>query len=243
MLHTGLHDNYHRPSDDVETVNTAGTQRVARLLVGLVEEVAHRPQLPSFRARSRVESLTTQPTAERPLAPLPGRLGVSWQPDDNQSAGLRVTRVRPGSAADRGGIRAGDRITHFAGREITDAEAFRSLVLAAANPVPVTMVRANPGESEEVQLTLDGTPTRLGIAWRMDDAEPESVTLVRVVPGSPADRAGLKVHDRVYQVSGRDFASSEEFQSLVTADVPRLELTVERQGRISDITVEPVLLQ
>ena len=39
MLHTGLHDDYHRPSDKAEKVNPAGLQKVSQLLF----RTAHRP--------------------------------------------------------------------------------------------------------------------------------------------------------------------------------------------------------
>ncbi len=241
MLHTGMHDNYHRPSDDLETLNLPGTERVARLLVGIVEEMANRPKLSGFRQRSRSETPDTRRRAERLLPPLPGRLGIAWQADESHEDGIRVTRVVPGSAADQGGIRIGDRLVPFAGQRVTDEAKFQSMVLAAKNPVTATVIRGNPGQTEdlELQLQLAGDPIRLGIAWRVNDAEPESATLIRVVPGSPAARAGLRVHDRIYQVSGRDFASSDEFQMLVTGEVAPVELLVERQGRISTITVEP----
>jgi hypothetical protein len=46
MLHTGLHGDYHRPSDDVEKLNLDGMQRVAKLLFGLITAMADQPELP-----------------------------------------------------------------------------------------------------------------------------------------------------------------------------------------------------
>ena len=43
MLHTGLHGDYHRPSDDVEKLNIDGMHRVARLLYGIVTIAANEP--------------------------------------------------------------------------------------------------------------------------------------------------------------------------------------------------------
>ena len=45
MLHTGLHDDYHRPSDDVEKLDLPGTQRVVRLLFETVLELANREKV------------------------------------------------------------------------------------------------------------------------------------------------------------------------------------------------------
>ena len=60
-------------------------------------------------------------------------------------------------------------------------------------------------------VQLPGAPLRWGIAWRLDDAEPGTIVLTYVVPGSPAANAGLRVGDRVYQVGGRDFADEATF--------------------------------
>ena len=68
----------------------------------------------------------------------------------------------------------------------------------------------------------------MGVAWREDVAEPRSVLVCRVVPGTPADLAGVRVGDRINQVSGQSFRDSNEFQRLVTKVSNSLELLIER---------------
>jgi len=146
--------------------------------------------------------------------------------------------VHASSAAEKGGLQHGDRIVHFNGEKVTGGEQFRSLVAVAASPVEVAVQR--PGKEEPVQLTvpLDGNPVRLGIAWREDDAEPGVVVLVRVTPGSPADRAGLKLSDRVYQIGGRRYQNSEQFMTLAQTLPGPLTMLVERRGRLKMVTVD-----
>ena len=105
MLHTGLHSDYHRPSDDVEKLNIDGMQRIARLLFGLTIEVADLPELPKFREAVRRESTWTQQTVERTQPPPPGRLGLQWDRDDNTAPGLKVLQVVPGGPAAQAGLR------------------------------------------------------------------------------------------------------------------------------------------
>ena len=57
MFHTGLHSDYHRPSDDVEKINVSGLQRIVRLLVGVVAAMADEPGLGGFRPISRSETI------------------------------------------------------------------------------------------------------------------------------------------------------------------------------------------
>ena len=80
---------------------------------------------------------------------------------------------------------------------------------------------------------------RLGISWRVDDAEPNAIVLSRVTPGSPAAQAGLFVNDRIYEVGGESFASSAEFRQLLSASGP-LELLVDRYGRLQTISLQPL---
>jgi hypothetical protein len=48
---TGFHDDYHRPSDDWDKIDAAGTQRVAALALELAGRLASRPDRPVFVAR------------------------------------------------------------------------------------------------------------------------------------------------------------------------------------------------
>lgn len=232
LVHTGLHGDYHRPSDDVERLNFDGMRTVARLSFNMVAGAANAERLPAFRDQARYENDTTKAGLFQPLPTLPSRLGLSWR-DDHQDGqpGLLVTQLTPGAAAERGGLKVGDRLLKFGGHELHAGTDLRTHVLAAHNPVPVVVRRAGSETPVELSLTLSGDPVRLGIGWQVDAGEPGTVVLLRVTPGSLADKAGLQVHDRVEQVSGRTFAGSDEFQRLVHAPVETLELLVERAGR------------
>lgn len=240
MLHTGLHSDYHRPSDDAHKVNSDGMLPVTRLLARVVYQLANEPDLPAFRSASRQESSTTRRHLERVLPPLTSRLGISWDPDDRTAPGLRVTRVVPRSPAERGGLVAGDRVVHFGGHDVDDELDFRTIVWAAASPVTAVVRRSGREEPLTLSLALNGEPVRIGIAWQQDSAEPGSVLLTRVVSGSPAERAGLEPLDRVYQVNGEDFHGSREFQALINQAVGPLELLVERRGQLREAVVRPI---
>ncbi len=92
----------------------------------------------------------------------------------------------------------------------------------------------------ELTAQLSGAPVRIGISWQTDDAEPHSVVLLRVATDSPAQRAGLKVDDRVYQVDGKDFSSSKEFDDLLDREPNPLDLTVETRGQLHHAKLERI---
>ena len=69
MFHTGLHDQYHRPSDDVQLINFEGIEPVARLTLDFLTALANDPgPLRPFRAQARSESDATKRALEAPTA-------------------------------------------------------------------------------------------------------------------------------------------------------------------------------
>jgi hypothetical protein len=237
MLHTGLHDDYHRPSDDVEKINNEGLAEISRLMFGIVVELADAPDLGRFRTQSRLESQFARRGVEVSLPPPPGRLGIRWDESAAQGGRIVVDAVTPGSAAGQAGIRIGDRLLSFAGHELTDARQFRLAVLAAVNPVPVKVERTGEAEPLELSLNLPGEPVRLGVSWREDRVEPGCVIVNRLTPGSPADMAGLRAGDRIHRISGRDFATGDEFRELARTLPDPLVLEVETGGRVRAVEI------
>jgi len=238
LVHTGLHDDYHRPSDDVDKLNDEGMQHAARLVFGTAEALANRQELAGFRSASRYESPYTPHEKFAPLSPLPGRLGVRWDPSDAQGPGLLLTGVRPGSPAEAAGLRPGDRLVRFDGHEIHSDVALRAAVLAAGKEAIAVVERKGQKEPLEHTVQLDGRPVRIGIAWRLDDAEPGTAVLVRVVPGSPADRAGLKLHDRLYLYGGKTFQTDADLLRLASELPGPVDVLVERNGVIRQATLD-----
>ncbi len=239
MFHTGLHEDYHRPSDDAPKVNAEGIERIARLLFNTTQALADAPAPQRFRSQSRLEFSSTRESVERALPSLPGRLGVQWKPELNDGdPAVRLEMVHPGSAAERAGLRRGDRIVRFAGKPV-DPQRLAAQVLAAPKQVEIDIQRPGEEQSRSVQVTLAGQPLRVGIAWRVDDAEPTLVQVVRVVPSSPAAMAGIRLFDRVYEVNGQRFSSSDEFGKLIAANGP-LKLLVETLGRMRMIELTPL---
>src|SRR5262249_37082877 len=55
-VHTGLHEDYHRPSDDVEKINTEGIRIITGYLLEKLSELADVDALPAFRDESRMDT-------------------------------------------------------------------------------------------------------------------------------------------------------------------------------------------
>jgi hypothetical protein len=160
MLHTGLHEDYHRPSDVAWKINAAGMRRVDRLLLALVCDLADRDARPAFRPASRDEKQEPPPTV--PLVVPPGgkplRLGITWQQDDAEPGVVIVTAVEAGSPAARAGLASGDRVDQIGGRDFATEAEF--LQLARTLPGPIKLRVERSGKLRTVELQVDAVPLR-----------------------------------------------------------------------------------
>lgn len=240
MLHTGLHDEYHTPRDDAELLNVEGMQRVGELMYDLILAAAEVDALPEFRQRSRSETDAGRAEREQPLAPLKSRLGIGWENVDRTR--LRIQRVVPGAPGEVAGLQAGDILESLNGDPVTADTDFGALILAAESPITLVVRRGDEPEPRSLSVNLRGSPARLGLAWRGDESESGSVILTRVVPGSPAAKAGLNVRDRIYSVADQTFEGPEQCGELLRNGTLPLPLEVERDGRIDRIVVGEVLM-
>jgi len=239
LFHTGLHENYHRPSDDPELINDEGIEAVSQLLFRAAYDLAESSDVPPFRSEARSESQGKRAAFEESAAPLAPRLGVSWSREEGES-GILVTRVAPGSPADVAGLAAGDRILAFDGLAVEGSDHFQLVVLAAQPDANAVILRPGEPEPIEISVTLRGRPTRIGISWKQDEADPSIVMLTRVIPGSAADQAGLKPRDRIYAINGAAFRDGGEFGLLARRPRGSLTLRMERGGKVRDVAVHPL---
>ena len=141
LLHTGLHRDYHRPSDDAEKVNREGMREVSRYLVGMLMKAGNEDRLPAFREQVRRETDRTQQQLERPLPRMSlrswpsnkerPRLGVSWREDKAEPGSVFLTRVVDGSPAAAAKLAVHDRVYELNGEPFVDAAAFQLMIKKA----------------------------------------------------------------------------------------------------------------
>jgi hypothetical protein len=125
--------------------------------------------------------------------------------------------------------------------------AFAMLYEMAEGPLPPRFRTVAKAENDDARRRLEAAepiaqragdrPMRLGIAWRSDDAEPDTVIVSHVAAGSAAAAAGLRVGDRIYRVGSRDFAGDSAFAQLARTLPGPLELLVERDGQVRTVVL------
>ena len=133
---TGSHEDYHRPTDDADTVNYDGLARIAELgtavAIRLVSEVA----APEF---VKVEQ-DVQRTGQAMM-----RIFTGTIPDYAQEAeGLLLSGVVAGGPAEAAGLAAGDLIVSLAGQTIADIYDYTYAldVLRVGEPAEVVFLRS-----------------------------------------------------------------------------------------------------
>jgi len=237
MLHTGKHDDYHRPSDDVEKLNYDGILKVSRVVLEALFSVADADELPRFRLESVHEAVSERrrEAFELPYPTPPGRLGVSWHHADDD--GIHISHVQVGTPAFAAGLRHGERIAAWDGHKLKSEEQFQRLVMQQAEPVKLTVI-GRDGTNREVAIELQGSPVRIGVSWAEDDAEPGSVLVKRVVENSPARRAGLQTRDRIVEINGKPFRSVPEFEARLDEAQGKLTFTVDRDGVLETLELQ-----
>jgi S1-C subfamily serine protease len=95
--------------------------------------------------------------AEAPVTqprPMPFRVGLGTMPDYGFAGpGLRVAGVRPGSPADRAGLRTGDVMRSLDGREIADVYGYTAILSGLEAGREVELVYEREGERRTVAVT------------------------------------------------------------------------------------------
>jgi Zn-dependent M28 family amino/carboxypeptidase len=134
---TGTHDDYHKPSDDWQTLNYDGHQRVARFVYRVADEIDRFPARPAF-ARAPV----TQQSMGGDSRGFRVTLGVV--PDYTEgSTGMKIGGIRPGGAADKAGMKSGDVIVKMGGKNVLNIYDYMAILgeLKAGEEVEVEFLR------------------------------------------------------------------------------------------------------
>lgn len=238
LFHTGLHEDYHRPTDDVDRIHFEGMAAVVRLAFWTSWTLANQEATAGFRDESAQETPETLQAMfqRRPILPL--RLGVVWSEQEFLGPGVRLVEVVPDLPAARAGLRPGDHLLRLNGQELHSGPDLLRHVMTAPQAVDLVVLR--PGEERLLQfrIELSGQPMRLGLLWRTDEAEPGTALVTYVVPGSPADQAGVRPGDYIYQLEDQPWPADEtELKKHLQTAPKTIRLLVEREGRLRNTPI------
>ncbi len=148
---SGLHGDYHKPSDDSEKIDYQRTFQVAEVVKGVLRALDGIDLEPAPGGGWEPEETSADFDLNRNRAPSFGSV-----PDmDYVTGGVRLQQVVEGSPAEQAGIQAGDILVGFGGVPVRSLYDFTSVLR-----------RLSPGEAVEVVLLRDGRELRFTVLLR-----------------------------------------------------------------------------
>ncbi len=169
-----------------------------------------------------------------------GWLGVVIQeitPEIAEAIGVRegilIAQVMKESPADKAGLKVGDIIVALNGRKLESVRDLQFSIMKTKPGTVVTLTVIREGKKRNIKVKVGELPEKisgkprtfegedLGLSLR--DLTPqekaklgiEGILVVGVVPGSPADRSGLRPGDVIMRVNYRKVGTVREFYSIV----------------------------
>jgi membrane-associated protease RseP (regulator of RpoE activity) len=115
---TGAHEDYHKPSDDVDKINSAGMVPIADLVMAVIAQIGGNAAMPFTKTKDPDPSTT--PKMEVTLGVLPDYL--------YDGVGLRLEGVREEKPAQIAGLKKGDIIIRMGGKDIKDIYAYMEVL-------------------------------------------------------------------------------------------------------------------
>jgi len=139
---SGLHSDYHKPSDTWEKINADGATRLLSLVSDVTEALCDAQQRPEFKAVKE----------EAPAGTTGGGGGYGPYfgsiPDFGQTEnGVKFSDVKPGSPAEKAGFKAGDVLVQFGDKPIHNLYDFTD-----------ALRRSKVGDVVNVRVLRDGKP-------------------------------------------------------------------------------------
>jgi Zn-dependent M28 family amino/carboxypeptidase len=136
---TGVHSDYHKPSDDADKINYNGELQVVKYVYNIIDATNKKGKLAFTKTR---EAASTGKSSFKVT------LGI--MPDYTYSgSGVRVDGVSEGKTAQKVGIKAGDVITQLGDIKFTDVQSYMG-ALGKFNKGDATKVKVKRGNEELV---------------------------------------------------------------------------------------------
>lgn len=148
VLHffTGVHDDYHKPTDTADRINIISEQAVVSYIYDIAARVNRQDERLAFsKAQSSGQGRAMNSSFRVSLGTVPEYAeGVE---------GVKLSGVRPDSPADKAGVKAGDIIVQLAGKNVKSVQDYVFVLQEMKPNEPVVMVVVRDGKRMEITVT------------------------------------------------------------------------------------------
>lgn len=163
---------------------------------------------------------------------------IGFEDDILNSQKAVIGDVRKGSPAEEAGLQKGDRIISYHGKQNPTWQDLQDeMMVRLDDEVPLVVER----NGQQVQLQLKPRVEKIGneTVGRVDLEPPvDHVVVNQVVSGSPAEKAGMQVGDKIVAINGSQIYGSGQIQRTVQDGQP-VTLGVDRNGQQLTLQATP----
>ncbi len=139
---TGLHNDYHRPSDDWDKINVPGMVRIVDMMSDVIETIATAPERPEFVPVSGPANPFAAPREQ-------GRLQVELKEDS-----MEIASLESNGAGEKAGLQVGDVVKEVAGKPVADRDSLRQSLAGKRPNAKVKVVVERQGKKVELEVSL-----------------------------------------------------------------------------------------
>jgi len=163
---TGVHDQYHKPTDTADTVDAAGAAKIIDLAYRVTLGAAAREGPFTYSkelqrpAAERTGDPHAAPAADSP-GPVPVKIKFGVTPGNygEENNGVLFDAVAEGWSAAKAGLKKGDRLTKWNGQEVPNVEMWMPFLSSA-----------KPGEVVKVTIMRDGKEMTIDVTMMARDS-------------------------------------------------------------------------
>jgi hypothetical protein len=148
---TGTHTDYHKPSDTADKINYVGLEEITEFVSEIVKSVDQNPKRPTYTVAKSSSTMGGRTSFNVSLGTIP-----SYADSDN--TGLVLDGVRDDSAADKAGIKGGDKIIKIGDKEVRNISDYMFMLgeMKAGETYDVVVMR----EGKKVMLKIVPDPKK-----------------------------------------------------------------------------------
>jgi len=145
VLHffSGPHEDYHRPTDDLDKINVEGAAQIGRLALAVATQLQERKLVPDYVETARPQNRGGG-----------FRVSLGTIPDYGAKVdGVRLSGVRKGGAAETAGMQKGDVIKKIGARDIHNLDDYMAAFAEMKPNEKIVVVVERDGKSLELAMT------------------------------------------------------------------------------------------
>jgi hypothetical protein len=158
VLHffTGSHADYHKPTDTPDKINAAGAAQIGSIVTSITRALSQREGTLSYRASAQ------GPAPRGDLRSFNATLGTipDYAGPGVGKTGVLLSGVRPGSPAEKAGLKRGDVLVRLGRHDIHSIEDFMFVLNGARPGETSTAVVLRDGKQTQVTVTFEARAER-----------------------------------------------------------------------------------